>query len=281
MTIHSMQRISFPSQIAALVLASALGVPALAQQTQPSANSQDTTPSATQPQSTTKADTSVSAPKEGFWGRVNPIARKKWVKRQVDPIKSQLTELDEVNAKNARDIQDVDSRAQAGIRQAQSTADAANQQALTASSQSQKANEIAMSASGHVDKLNTTVSGLDQYKKATEVEVTFRGGKPVLSADARTQLDDLAAGLTGRQGYILEIQARAPGAGSTGIQSSQRIAEAVKRYLVTEHEIPVYRLHSVALGNVSPDSDPDHPARVKTASVQIQVMENSLAAKQQ
>ena len=70
---------------------------------------------------------SVNSPKEGFWGRVNPFARKKWVNNRVNPLKGQLNELDEVNAKNARDIQDVDSRAQAGIRQAQSTADAANQ----------------------------------------------------------------------------------------------------------------------------------------------------------
>ncbi len=34
-----------------------------------------------------------------------------------------------------------------------------------------------------------------------------------------------------------------------GIQSSQRLAESVERYLVTEHQIPVYRMHFVALGN--------------------------------
>ena len=29
----------------------------------------------------------------------------------------------------------------------------------------------------------------------------------------------------------------------------ERLAEAVERYLVTEHQIPVYRMHFVALGN--------------------------------
>ncbi len=61
-----------------------------------------------------------------------PFARKKWVKRQIDPINDRLTELDEVNAKNAQDIKDVDARAQAGIRKAQSSADAANQMAMAA-----------------------------------------------------------------------------------------------------------------------------------------------------
>ena len=33
--------------------------------------------------------------KEGFWGHMNPLARKKWVKRQTDPIKDQVNELDQ------------------------------------------------------------------------------------------------------------------------------------------------------------------------------------------
>ena len=109
------------------------------------------------------------------------------------------------------------------------------------------------------------------------MKVAFRGGQPVLSAAARKQLDGLAASVTGQPGYILEIEARSPVAGSVGIQNSQRLAEAVKRYLVTQHEIPVYRMHSVALGNARGAGDPeDQP--VRTSSVHIRLMENSLAA---
>jgi hypothetical protein len=220
---------------------------------------------------------SASAPREGFWGRVNPFARKKWVNGRVDPLKGQLNELDEVNANNARDIQDVDRRAQTGIRQAQSTADAANQTASAAGSRAQNASSIAQGASARVDRLNSTVAGLDQYSQAKEVAVEFRGSQPILSVAARSQLDELAANLTGRQGYILEIEGHSPLAGAAGVQSSGRMAEAVKRYLVTEHEIPVYRLHSVALGNTSVE-DETRPA--KAGSVRIRLMENSLAAQE-
>jgi outer membrane protein OmpA-like peptidoglycan-associated protein len=219
----------------------------------------------------------MNTSKEGFWGRVNPWARKKWVKKQTDPINDRLSELDEINAKNAKDIQDVDSRAQAGIRQAQSAADSANQMAMAANTQAQNASGIATGASGHVDQLNTTVNGLDQYRQVTEAELKFRGGSPVLSADARKQLDDLAASVTGQQGYILEVEAHSPLAGSAGIQSSERLAEAVKRYLVTTHEIPVYRMHAVALGNAHSQADSDDKP-VRTSSVHIRLMENSLAA---
>jgi outer membrane protein OmpA-like peptidoglycan-associated protein len=220
-------------------------------------------------------------PQEGFWGKVNPFARKKWVAKRIDPIKGQLNELDEVNAKNASDIKDVDSRATAGINKAQTTADQANQVASAAGTQAQQANTIAGQASGKVDKINGTVSGLDQYAQKNTVSLSFRRGSTVLSADDKKQLDDLATSLNGHQGYLLEVEAHAPGAGSVGIQNSNRLADVVKRYLVTQHEIPVYRMHSVALGNapVSAAETGDTKATpVRTSYVELRLMENSLAA---
>ena len=106
----------------------------------------------------------------------------------------------------------------------------------------------------------------------------YKRQQPVLSVAARRRLDELAASLADQHGYILEMEARSPLSGSAGIQSSARLGEAVKRYLVTEHGIPVYRLHSVALGNAKPEtSDDAKPVRV-ASSVHLRLMENSLAA---
>jgi len=275
MRISTAVRTLSPSQFAVVLLASAISIPVVAQQSadQP----QSAPPAATQPSSSAS---STPADKEGFWGHMNPFARKKWVKKRLDPINDRLTELDEVNAKNSQEIKDVDARAQAGIRQAQSTAEAANQTATAAGQKAQSANTIAQGASGHVDQLNTTVNGLDQYHQISDLDVHFRGGSPVLSKDAKDQLDSMATNLAGHEGYILEMEARAPGAGAVGIQTSQRLAESVERYMVTEHQIPVYRMHFVALGNapvVTPGDD-TKPERVRTSSVHIRLMENSLAA---
>jgi hypothetical protein len=284
MTNSSVVRRFFPGQIAALVLASAVGVPVWAQQSQPADNtSQTAQPSSTaSAPSTTSQSYTPAAPyvppaKEGFWGHVNPFARKSWVKKQTDPINNRLSELDEVNAKNARDIADVDSRAQAGISKAQATADAANQTATLAGEQAQQANGVAQTATGHVDRIHNTVNGLDQYKQVTDLNISFRGGNPVLSADAKKQLDDLAAGVTGQNGYILEMEAHSPHSGATGIQSSQRMAQAIERYLVTEHQIPVYRMHFVALGNAEVASAGDENTK-PTSNVHVRLMANSLAA---
>ncbi len=292
-------------RLAVFALASAIAIPAGAQQAQP-ATTQSTPPAAAQSQQTDQSTTAQpqqqpspdvnqqrlqNKSQEGFWGRVQPFARKKWVKRQTDPINDRLNELDQLNAKNAKDIQDVDARAQAGIKQAQSTADAANQAATQAGAQAQQANTVAQGASGHVDQINTTVNGIDQYRQISEMDIPFKGANAVLSKDAEGQLDQLVSSVNGHQGYVIEVEAHAPGRGAVGIQNSQRLAEAVDRYLV-EHDIPVYRVHAVALGNVPMEAtnastaanaqagatgDQDNKP-MRTRTVHLRLMENSLAA---
>lgn len=269
-----------PYVIPSFLLACALVVPAVAQQAQPASSGSASTAAAQTTPPPAPSTSATPTDQEGFWGHMNPFARKKWVKKRLDPINDRLTELDQVNAKNASDIKDVDARAQAGIQKAQSTADAANQAASAAGNQAQNANNIAQGASGHVDQLNTTVGGLDTYKQISDLDIPFRGGSPTLSEDARGQLDQLAATLAGHKGYIIEMEARSPGAGAAGIQSSQRLAQSIQRYLVTEHQIPVYRMHFVALGN-TPAAEADEngkPERVRKSTVHVRLMENSLAA---
>ena len=279
-----------------LALASVIAIPVGAQatdsgsQTPPAAQSQPPADQA-QPSSSQSSQPSPDvnqqrlqkAQKEGFWGKVQPFARKKWVKRQTDPINDRVSELDQVTAKNSKEITDVDSRAQSGIHQAQSTADSANQAATAAGTQAQQASTVAQGATGHVDQINTKVAGLDQYKPVSEVDVPFKGGSPVLSTAAKEQLDQVVTSVNGRQGYIIEVEAHSPNHGVTGIQNSQRLAAVVNRYLV-EHDIPVYRLHAVALGNAqisAPGSaapDPDAKPVKMTSSVHVRLMENTLAA---
>ena len=80
-----------------LLLAGALAIPAFAQTTTPSQD-QSATPSAAP--APTKADAATGKDPlqpdthEGFWGKVNPFARKKYVQRQTAPIRDRVNELD-------------------------------------------------------------------------------------------------------------------------------------------------------------------------------------------
>src|SRR5580700_7554024 len=94
----------------ALPLAAMLALPALAQST--SSTSDQTQPAAAQQTQSTSSDNSsasgkapLAAPsREGFWGRVNPFARKKYVQRQTEPIRDRVNELDELTSSNSKPI---------------------------------------------------------------------------------------------------------------------------------------------------------------------------------
>jgi hypothetical protein len=142
-------------------------------------------------------------------------------------------------------------------------------------------NGIAGQASGKVDTDQHHRQRPRQLRREEHGfhQVPSRIDRP--SKDDKKQLDDLAANLTGHQGYLLEVEAHAPWRRQRRHQNSDRLAEAVKRYLVTEHEIPVYRMHSVALGNApvsAAETGDTKPTPVRTSYVELRLMENSLAA---
>jgi outer membrane protein OmpA-like peptidoglycan-associated protein len=281
--------VATPGSITAILLAATLGVPAMAQN--PPAAASGASQTSASPAAPASASTSGSASdsttyatgqplptksNEGFWGKVNPLARKKWVNRQVAPVKDRLNELDQLTAKNANDIKDVDSRAQAGIHQAQTTADAANQQAVQASTQAGQAQQLAQQANSQTTQLNTTVSNLDQYQQITDTELHFRSSQVALNEKAKEALDQIATQLQGQKGYIVEVQGYSTARGQAGIQKSQDMADAVVRYLVVDHQVPVYRIYRLAMGN-APREETTESGTSGTV-VHVTLMHNSLAA---
>jgi outer membrane protein OmpA-like peptidoglycan-associated protein len=269
-----------------LPLAAALALPAVAQQSttdnqQPAASStsssSQTTPTSQGP--TTDQNLSARQPlqpetHEGFWGKVNPFARKKYVQRQLTPIRDRVNELDDLTAENARQIKDVDARAQEGIRQADAKATLADQHATDAGNRAQQANQTALQASNRLNTVETVVGNIDQYKPATQTEIRFRSGQSGLSKKDKDALDDMTANLKDQKGYIIQVQGFSTGAGSAGIQSSQSMANSVVRYLVEKNEIPVYRVFVLGMGNAKIQSDggaPRHGNRVE-----ISLMKNDV-----
>ena len=80
----------------ALLLAGALAVPALAQTN--STTQDQTAPQAAPAAASAEPGASGKQPlqpdtHEGFWGKLNPFARKKYVQRQTQPIRDRVNEL--------------------------------------------------------------------------------------------------------------------------------------------------------------------------------------------
>ena len=208
---------------------------------------------------------------EGFWGHLNPFARKTWVHRQVDPIADRANELDELQAKNAHDIKDVDARATAGVAKAMDAAGAADAHAADAQGRADHANSLAVTADGRTTVLNGTVSNLDQYQQVSTTAMPFAAGRAALTAKQKADLDEVADSLASEKGYIVEVEGYSRG----GVSSSQAMADSVVRYLVVAHQVPVYRIYRTGLGAQKATTD----ASVKPLSngVRVTVLHNSLA----
>jgi outer membrane protein OmpA-like peptidoglycan-associated protein len=215
---------------------------------------------------------------EGFWGKVNPFARKKYVQRQVQPIQDRVNELDELTASNGKQIKDVDSRAQAGIQMASTKANEADQHAIDAGNKAQMAQQTATTANTRLTTVEQVVGNIDQYKASTQTEIRFRAGQSALSENAKSALDELATPLKDQRGYIVEVQGFSSGRGQTAIATSQKMADSVVRYLVLNHDIPVYRIYVVGMGNAPvPTADTDPKAkRTSGGRVEISLLKNDL-----
>ena len=214
---------------------------------------------------------------EGFWGKLNPFARKKYVQRQTDPIRGRVNELDELTASNSKMIKDVDSRAQQGIQLASAKAGEADQHAIDAGNKAQMAQQTATQASTRLTTVEQVVGNIDQYKAATQTEIRFRPGQTALSQNAKTALDDMATPLKNQRGYIIEVQGFSSGHGQAAIQTSQKMADSVVRYLVLNHEIPVYRIYVVGMGNAPVEAAMQDKTtkHVSGGRVEISLLKNS------
>ena len=290
----------------ALTLAGALAVPALAQQSSssqpqssaPAASDQaqpsQATPTQAAPATTPASDSSSSSTAtetksadqlqpltyekhEGFWGHLNPFARKKYVQKQLNPVRDRLNELDELTASNSKMLKDVDSRATEGIRLASAKAREADQHAVDAGNRATQANQTAQQANERLGHVQKAVSSIDQFQPASQIEIRFRPGQTVLSKKAKDAIDQMATSLKDQRGYIVEVQGFSSGRGQTAIASSQSMANSVVLYLVENENVPVYRIYTVGMGNAPlPASEQAKAHRVHGGQVEISLLKNGI-----
>ena len=163
----------------ALLLAVVLALPAFAQTTDQStaAPAAQSTSSTSSTMGATGKEPLAPPAREGFWGRINPFARKKYVQRQTGPIRDRVNELDELTASNSKMIKDVDSRAQQGIQLASAKANEADQHAIDAGNKATMAQQTATQANTRITTVEQVVGNIDQYKASTQTEIRFRPGQ--------------------------------------------------------------------------------------------------------
>jgi len=266
----------------ALLLSSLLALPALAQSNSTSSASQ------TASSSSSEAVEPIPSPvTNDFWDGddpnlvnlvTHPFASKKYVQRLTRPIKDRLNELEEINSSDSTAIKDIDARSQHGIQLASEKSNVADQHASDAANRAQLAQTAATGASARVSTAEQMVGSLDQYKTNAQTEILFRPGQTVLSKQAKDALDQMAAPLKDQRSYVIEVRGYSVGSGQSAIAASQKIADSVVRYLVLTHNIPVYRIYTLGMGNVPASDDTSRHARTR---VEVSLLRNDLMSSAQ
>jgi OOP family OmpA-OmpF porin len=208
-------------------------------------------------------------------------ATKKYVRNETAPTINKVNELDDLTAKNTRDIRDVDARAQQGIQTVQAAALAADQKALASGQAADQAQGLATQASNRADSLTGVVANLDNYRPITETEVHFAFDKYNLTRKAKEALDELGADLPNAKHYIVVVDGNTDSVGPADYNYvlSKRRADSVIQYLVTKYQIPTHKIYIIGMGKDKPVAENSNTAgRAKNRRVDVRLMTNIEAA---
>jgi len=129
-----------------------------------------------------------------------------------------------------------------------------------------------------VNATNDRISALDDYQPQQTAAVNFKTGSAVLSPESKTTLDDIASKAMNAKGYVLEVSGFADSRGSVNLNRalSQRRADAVIRYLVENHNIPLRRIVTpYGYGEMQPVAEnTSKEGRAQNRRVEIKLLVN-------
>jgi len=199
-----------------------------------------------------------------------------------------VDQVGEQTATNSKQINDtktelksVDEKAQAGISAAQEKAATADQHAGDAMNKANQADQHAaqadqkaVQAEQGLTQLRGVVANIDDYKLQTSATVPFNFNRSNLSDDAKHDLDKLAGDVKADKRFFIAVEGYTDSVGSKeyNFELSKKRADAVVNYLVAEHDIPIYRIHTIGLGEEKPvDTARNRAARAKNRRVEVKV----------
>jgi outer membrane protein OmpA-like peptidoglycan-associated protein len=193
------------------------------------------------------------------------------VNSKVDTLAGTVEETQERTRKNEERIGQVDSKAEEAGRSATSARQAADQAAAAAKT-----------VDGRVTTVDNRVNAVEAAARKLVFEVTlsedqgnFRFGRTDLPDEAKARLDQLVGQLkSDTKNVFIEIEGHTDNVGTP--QINERIgmerAEAVKRYLYEQHQIPLHKMNVISYGEekpVAPNNKRDGRAQNRRVVVKV------------
>jgi outer membrane protein OmpA-like peptidoglycan-associated protein len=186
----------------------------------------------------------------------------------VDTLAGTLEETQERTRQNAERIGEVDQRAQAA---AQSATDARAAADAAASAAREGDTEI----NGRIDTVVAQSRRLIFEVTLSEDQGNFAFGQAELPDPAKERLDQLVTDLSADpQGIYIEIEGHTDNVGPAELNDrlGMERAEAVKRYLYEQHQVPLHKINVISYGEnkpIAPNDNRDGRAQNRRVVVRV------------
>jgi len=173
------------------------------------------------------------------------------VNSKVDTLGGTLEETQERTRQNEGRIGEVDKKADAAgasAKDARTAADAAQAKATEVGGQVTQVN-------GRVDEVVAASRRLVYTVTLSEDQGNFKFGKTALPDEAKTRLDEVISQLkTNPNNIWIEIEGHTDNVGNKDLNEKLGLerAEAVKRYLYEQHQIPLHKINVISYGEDKP-----------------------------
>jgi len=194
------------------------------------------------------------------------------VSEKVDTMGQALEETQERTRENEGRIGEVDAKAGA----AQGAADRAQQSAMTADGKAVAAGDAARMAGDKADAVDAASKRLIYEVVLSEDQGNFKFGTADLPDEAKARIDEMISEIKANpQGAYFEIEGHTDSTGPEEVNYKLGLdrAEAVKRYLYEQHQIPLHKMNVISYGEDKPMAPNDtRDGRAQNRRVVIKVL---------
>jgi len=186
-------------------------------------------------------------------------ATKKYVRTEVGTVNSKVDTLSGTVEQTQGRVQQTEAR----IGEVDTKAEAAGKAAEAAQSSANQAQQAARQVDSKVDKVSTDLTANINSGRKLVYEVTlsedqgnFKFGKTELPDEAKMKIDQVVSQLKGQAGkdLYIEVEGHTDNVGSKELnyQLGMERAESVKKYLYTQHQVPLHKINVISYGEDKP-----------------------------
>jgi len=178
-------------------------------------------------------------------------ATKNYVKQTVQPVSDKVDQVDKSSqSRDSSQVADINKTNQT-VDEDEKKLSATDEIAKTADTTAKGAMAKTNQNSKDINDLRSVIANIDDYKPAGQTVVHFAIAKDTLTKDEKAKLDEVATQVGSQSRYFITVEGFTDQTGDKAFNDrlSRARADQVISYLVGSHDIPVYRIHTVGLGD--------------------------------